>query len=298
MLMKKIKTMKNTETYAEANKILKDILKSPKDDVIPHLMEEFRIYTDECKKDIFPDNDIFAIQSMIIFTEFRAKESFDLILDYLTMSYYTLSYQMASFLVENTWEVLYILGEDRIEDLKKYANNKHIDLVVRNSFFRALVYLTYIGKESKENTLELFLQMLNDNSEYIDLQYYLTLDMRNLNMRELADIIKKVEIDYKNSNTKIEQMLEFDYVDFEEYQNNKTPLISVVETYEQHESEYFDEFHIDDEMIDLSTAHDFDKHWRDDEFYYDQEPRAVVKIGRNDPCPCGSGKKYKKCCGK
>ncbi|GAG14309.1 unnamed protein product, partial [marine sediment metagenome] len=22
-----------------------------------------------------------------------------------------------------------------------------------------------------------------------------------------------------------------------------------------------------------------------------------MKIGRNDPCPCGSGKKYKKCCG-
>lgn len=26
--------------------------------------------------------------------------------------------------------------------------------------------------------------------------------------------------------------------------------------------------------------------------------RKTVKIGRNDPCPCGSGKKYKKCCGK
>lgn len=25
---------------------------------------------------------------------------------------------------------------------------------------------------------------------------------------------------------------------------------------------------------------------------------ATLKIGRNDPCPCGSGKKYKKCCGK
>ena len=23
---------------------------------------------------------------------------------------------------------------------------------------------------------------------------------------------------------------------------------------------------------------------------------AVPKVGRNDPCPCGSGKKYKKCC--
>ena len=25
--------------------------------------------------------------------------------------------------------------------------------------------------------------------------------------------------------------------------------------------------------------------------------RNVQKVGRNDPCPCGSGKKYKKCCG-
>src|SRR6185437_11046735 len=25
--------------------------------------------------------------------------------------------------------------------------------------------------------------------------------------------------------------------------------------------------------------------------------REVPKVGRNDPCPCGSGKKYKKCCG-
>ncbi|MBI5599540.1 MAG: SEC-C domain-containing protein, partial [Deltaproteobacteria bacterium] len=26
--------------------------------------------------------------------------------------------------------------------------------------------------------------------------------------------------------------------------------------------------------------------------------RGADKVGRNDPCPCGSGKKYKKCCGK
>lgn len=26
--------------------------------------------------------------------------------------------------------------------------------------------------------------------------------------------------------------------------------------------------------------------------------RNLPKVGRNDPCPCGSGKKFKKCCGK
>ena len=29
-----------------------------------------------------------------------------------------------------------------------------------------------------------------------------------------------------------------------------------------------------------------------------RKPKRVQKIGRNDPCPCGSGKKYKQCCGK
>lgn len=31
-----------------------------------------------------------------------------------------------------------------------------------------------------------------------------------------------------------------------------------------------------------------------------QQPyiREQLKVGRNDPCPCGSGKKYKKCCGR
>ncbi|MBE6972156.1 MAG: preprotein translocase subunit SecA [Ruminococcaceae bacterium] len=29
-----------------------------------------------------------------------------------------------------------------------------------------------------------------------------------------------------------------------------------------------------------------------------KQPRKVSKIGRNDPCPCGSGKKYKHCCGR
>lgn len=27
------------------------------------------------------------------------------------------------------------------------------------------------------------------------------------------------------------------------------------------------------------------------------QPRRAAKVGRNDPCPCGSGKKHKKCCG-
>ena len=38
------------------------------------------------------------------------------------------------------------------------------------------------------------------------------------------------------------------------------------------------------------------------ELYLEQKKSGTVvkgpKIGRNDPCPCGSGKKYKQCCGR
>ena len=35
----------------------------------------------------------------------------------------------------------------------------------------------------------------------------------------------------------------------------------------------------------------------DGEIYPKSPPGQVAKVGRNEPCPCGSGKKYKKCCG-
>ena len=38
------------------------------------------------------------------------------------------------------------------------------------------------------------------------------------------------------------------------------------------------------------------------ELYKEQKNSGTIrkekKVGRNYPCPCGSGKKYKKCCGK
>ncbi len=48
---------------------------------------------------------------------------------------------------------------------------------------------------------------------------------------------------------------------------------------------------------------EFEKH--EDRWYFtDGKPpvqttikRETPKVGRNDPCPCGSGKKFKKCCG-
>lgn len=51
------------------------------------------------------------------------------------------------------------------------------------------------------------------------------------------------------------------------------------------------------ELKETSTFRRVDGRW----VYWDRLPEASAQrqasVGRNDPCPCGSGKKYKKCCG-
>ncbi len=51
-------------------------------------------------------------------------------------------------------------------------------------------------------------------------------------------------------------------------------------------------------LSEVSRFERVDSRWYytgSDKFRLIDEP-ATVKVGRNDPCPCGSGKKFKKCC--
>jgi SEC-C motif-containing protein len=56
---------------------------------------------------------------------------------------------------------------------------------------------------------------------------------------------------------------------------------------------------MDDQLHEVSRFGKCNGEW----FYLDGEadnpgkPVHAPKIGRNEPCPCGSGKKFKKCCG-
>jgi len=71
-----------------------------------------------------------------------------------------------------------------------------------------------------------------------------------------------------------------------------------------------DEDHLFEDYFDVLED---EEEWSPDEFSFDYKGNRVVfhdlelkseplvkppKTGRNEPCPCGSGKKYKKCCGK
>ena len=48
-----------------------------------------------------------------------------------------------------------------------------------------------------------------------------------------------------------------------------------------------------DERLSAQRRHEITKEYRSAQVFVKEKT-----VGRNDPCPCGSGKKYKKCCGR
>ncbi|HBF88607.1 MAG TPA: hypothetical protein DDX39_08200 [Bacteroidales bacterium] len=68
---------------------------------------------------------------------------------------------------------------------------------------------------------------------------------------------------------------------------NKNEILSITETYNKINSwseNQKNPFNDNDEIND------------DYEYIQNSIEKKEPKVGRNEPCPCGSGKKYKKCC--
>lgn len=292
MLKEKISNLKRIENAKKSNALVREIIKNATDEIKVELLAEFREYIDWCKIGDFPDNPIFGIQMFIIFKELEMKEAFDLVVEYLQLDYEILDTELDDFLLEIAYEVISVLGNDRVEEIKRIIKDKTVNNYVRGTFSSTLAFLTYIEKTDRESTKEFYKEIFEDKNEDLELKYYMTDDLEKLGLKEFRDVIKKVEVQYENVLPWDVSEPRFDSSKFEYTKNTQEPL-----------QEYLRFYETEDETSNFIWSEDenFFDEYRESTDYYDldyQQPRTTIKIGRNDPCPCGSGKKYKKCCGK
>lgn len=92
-----------------------------------------------------------------------------------------------------------------------------------------------------------------------------------------------------------------------QYGSLKGYLREKVEPYEDLDQPKDEMTRLGEDFLQELMTHNFERHTTQNEMendFWRNEPPQVVpvrtepKVGRNDPCPCGSGKKYKKCCWK
>lgn len=95
----------------------------------------------------------------------------------------------------------------------------------------------------------------------------------------------------------------FETVNQEEFEDLFYPIMALGGIYDEEENGEIVLHLTDSELTELES--DLPHTLLDIYFYWQaiiNKPKTVrrteAKVGRNDPCPCGSGKKYKACCGK
>ena len=130
-------------------------------------------------------------------------------------------------------------------------------------------------------------------------------------MRARYSAYAKAEIDFIVDSTFPSRREENDRAELEKWSKNSTWLgLNILKTEQggPEDQTGFVEFiaSYEDRGVRIDH-HEYSEFRRDNGewFFYDgkivgEKPfvREEPKIGRNDPCPCGSGRKYKKCCGR
>lgn len=266
-----------TDKVKECNEIIKKILENPPEDVSKRISKELDIITKRFKNDEQYEitNINTTLMLLIIAYELDLEDTFDSILNYSSLDNVSIDLDLGFFVLEDFSDIIIRLGRNRGEKIIEFVKNGELDKRMRLAYSVGILNLALNGFYELEKA-KLFYKELLINKEFEELK-----EVCKFSLKEL-ERAKNITFN-------------------DEFES----LFYVLEDLERDdEYDYSDELDVADYYENLSLENDSDKHWREGinqeewDYFEFNEPRAVEKIGRNDSCPCGSGKKYKKCCGK
>ncbi len=289
--------LKEIDSIKESNALVIKIIKNPNNETKEQLLKEFKEYINCCRiKDLSENRNYFyAVQCLLMFNELKLKEAFDLIIEFLQIDEKIIAFELGNNLDKILYKIIANLGDNKENELKVLIKNKKLHWEIRRIFSLALANMTYAGKVSSEETSEFYKKIMMDKNEEIEVRYCAAYDANSLGLSELSDLIKKTDMEASN-------IPPWEYEDKPEGQKEASKKVR--EAFEEEISliNFLNFYEMADEVLDSTLGGKFgmDKNQKDDSIYdlSKTEPRNTMKIGRNDPCFCGSGKKYKKCCGK
>lgn len=292
------------------HQVIKEILGLPRasliDDLETILEDVVRRY-EYFKKKVDEDEWVekeqtFLIHALFLLTDLDATESLDKMLQLLKQDEKLLRFWFGDFLTAEVWRTIYQLGNNQLEKLKQFVLEPNIYTYARYEICNAVAQIAFHEPERKPEVVgwikDVLTYLLNntDDEDLIDSDFnaLVICDVIHLKAKELLPLVKAlfdnglVSIgicgDFKNVEDDTLNRLEKDYYKYDLFNiyDRYTHILTTWAGYREEEDEPADRDLNDYDLADFEQEESF-------------SPEA--KIGRNNPCPCGSGKKYKKCCG-
>jgi len=277
---------------------LKTILELPYDSLVSDLTlvlkdaiyryEYFRKLTD--KRGEWQESSMnFPVHAVFLLGELKAEESLPTILETFRQGEEFIEFWYGDFMTGNLWEPLYNIAGERLDVLKQFVLSPGIWTYARTEIATCVGQIALHQPDRKEEVIQWFRDMfislagasLDDeiiDSDFIGLAIC---DVIEMQAPELLPEIKKLyDLGYVGTGIcgSYEEVERDIYGPFRDFYKKK--LLNIFDRYDEITSTWAG-----------YTGEDGSSEHQKEEPY-----RADTKIGRNDPCPCGSGKKYKKCC--
>jgi hypothetical protein len=235
----------------------------------------------------------FVIHSFFMLMEIGAVESLPFLFSFLSYESDFLNFWMGDHITATIWQCFYKLGFNETGQLKGYLLQPSIDTYSKTAVSEALCQIILHHPDRKDEIRDIFHEVLETferskpEDDLLDTDFLglLVSDIMDANLPELLPSIKRL---YEKGYVSIGIAGTYESVqrDFEQHAriDHKRKILGIFDLY--------------NDIVDNWAGYNEDEEFTDDEFDnpYLQKPVISVKIGRNDPCPCGSGKKYKKCC--
>ena len=268
-----------------------DILTANKETVLPHLRSAIDKAIEE--KDELEENYQLHFYALYLLGEFQDKTSFAKIMELASLPGEVLDYLIGDTITSGLKDILYNTFNGDIELLQNTIRNEAVNEFVRSGLLEVMGQL-YLDGVLPENQWKAFIkQNVYSGEEYS----YLYNGVASVICQcHFVDMLP--EIRYMLDNDLMDEMCLGKYdscVDymFEYREWEKNFCVSPMKAADmlRHWAMFEEDSKSGNSEKDRK---DFEKLMK--AMKKQMEPEPVRKIGRNDPCLCGSGKKYKFCC--
>ena len=251
---------------------------------------------------LIDQEDYFAhIYAMYLLAQFREKQAYPLIVDFFSIPGEISLDFTGDLVTEDLCRILASICEGDVTLIERLIENPEAEEYVRKSAMDSLLVLAINGVRKREEVMEYFQTLFREKLEKVPSHAWtgLVSCCTNLYPAEVMDDIKRAFED---------ELVDEGFID----------LSWVIKRYELGQEMILQELKQDPHYQMMGNVIEEMQNWAcfkpptppkvkeienndskklRNRVYLSQPLKVEKKVGRNEPCPCGSGKKYKKCCG-
>ncbi len=256
----------------------------------------------------------FQLLALFLLAELNATEKLPLLLDLLRQGEELLEYWFADHIFETLWHLVYRLGNKQLDVLEAFMLEPDIHWHSKAIISQAVSQIPLHQPERRQEVLDWYKDVLTYFLEHLDDKHLIDIETISPMLTDLLDF-RATELLPLAKRFFEEDLMDLMYAG--DYEAFTKEILLPPDGHDVHaifENSFDHLRHINDtwgsyrpEEKNKEMAEPSGKKWEDK---FPASPKSapaslsaeaaskVPKVGRNEPCPCGSGRKYKHCHGK